>query len=71
MLTAVDLRHLAPPEPMEVILDAVATLAPGQCLRYVLPHHPVPLYPLLQGEGAVWDCTLSGDGGVVIEIRRP
>jgi uncharacterized protein (DUF2249 family) len=66
-----DLRHLAPPEPMEVILDALETLPPYQTLSFVLPHHPLPLYPFLEAEGASWRCELSGDGGVVIHISKP
>ena len=69
-MTATDLRHLAPPEPMEVILDALATLPAGQTLSFVLPHHPLPLYPLLEAEGARWRCELSGDGGVIIHIDK-
>lgn len=69
-MSPIDLRHLAPPEPMEVILAALDDIAPGQTLSYVLPHHPLPLYPLLEAQGAHWQCELSGDGGVIIHIGK-
>ncbi|TDR81365.1 DUF2249 domain-containing protein [Paludibacterium purpuratum] len=70
-MSAQDLRHLPPPQPMEVILDAVETLAAGQTLSYILPHHPLPLYPLLEQQGVRYRCELAGDGGVILHVERP
>jgi uncharacterized protein (DUF2249 family) len=70
-MSATDLRHLPPPQPMEVILDAAETLQAGHTLSYVLPHHPAPLIPMLLEQGLDYRCELSGDGGVIIHISRP
>ena len=47
-MTPQDLRHLAPPEPMEIILDAAEQMRPGDSRAWVLPHHPTPLLPMLE-----------------------
>jgi uncharacterized protein (DUF2249 family) len=49
-----DVRDLAPPEPLERVLDALADLPPGDRL---LVHHrrePFPLYDLLRRMGYAW-----------------
>ncbi|MFE8878076.1 DUF2249 domain-containing protein, partial [Cobetia amphilecti] len=61
-----DLRHLAPPEPMEIILDAAEQMRPGDSRAWVLPHHPTPLLPMLEKAGLLYRFELSGDGGVVL-----
>ncbi|MBN3002507.1 uncharacterized protein (DUF2249 family) [Chromobacterium alkanivorans] len=70
-MTPQDLRHLAPPEPMEIILDAAEQMRPGDSLAWVLPHHPAPLLPLLEKAGLLYRFELSGDGGVVLILSRP
>ncbi|WP_028536430.1 DUF2249 domain-containing protein [Paludibacterium yongneupense] len=70
-MSAIDLRHLPPPQPMEVILDAAESLPRGQSLAYVLPHHPAPLFPMLSAQQLEYRCELSGDGGVIVHITRP
>ncbi len=54
---SLDLRGLPPPEPMTRILDELARLAPGARLRALLPHEPLPLYPLLEQRGYAWQVT--------------
>jgi len=49
-----DVRSLAPPEPLERVLDALATLARGDRLRVLLPREPFPLYDLLRRMGYRW-----------------
>lgn len=49
-----DVRSLAPPEPLERVLDALATLAEGDRLRVLLPREPFPLYDLLRRMGYLW-----------------
>jgi len=71
MNTPRDLRHLPPPQPMEIILDDADTLPAGQQRAYVLPHHPTPLLPLLQQQGLEYRFELSGDGGVILILSRP
>jgi uncharacterized protein (DUF2249 family) len=63
-----DLRHLSAPEPMRRILEALATLEPGQALRARTPCRPVPLLELLENEG--WrvevEVAATGDARVTI-----
>lgn len=70
-MTPRDLRHLAPPEPMEIILDAAEQMQSGDTLAWVLPHHPSPLLPMLERDGLQYRFELSGDGGVVLFLTRP
>ena len=47
----VDVSNLEPPEPMEVILDAIADLSPGDYLKVMHRRNPVPLYRMLHDMG--------------------
>ena len=64
-----DLRGLQPPEPIVRIFDALER-APGEPLRAILPHEPVPLYGLLRERG--FSCTGAprADGGFEVLIER-
>ncbi len=64
-----DLRGLQPPEPIVRILDALER-APGEPLRAILPHEPVPLYGLLRERG--FSCTGAprADGSFEVLIER-
>ena len=46
-----DVRGLEPPEPLERVLDAVATLQPGERVRMIHHREPCLLYPLLEKRG--------------------
>ena len=43
-----DLRGLYPPEPMERVLDALASLQAGQQIRMLIEREPHPLYRILE-----------------------
>lgn len=43
----VDARSMAPPEPLEKVLQALRTRRPGQRVRLLVPLCPYPLYDLL------------------------
>lgn len=49
-----DVRHLAPPEPLERILDTLADLPPSDELCVVHRREPFPLYDLLRRLGYQW-----------------
>ncbi|ATP29096.1 hypothetical protein CR207_12205 [Chromobacterium violaceum] len=66
-----DLRALPPPEPMDIVLHQAEQLAAGQSVRFVLPHFPTPLLPLLDRmAGLAYRFELSGDGGVLLILER-
>lgn len=67
-----DLRGLVPPEPLEIILEAVDNGSSGEQLAYVLPHFPGPLMPLLQQRGVSVDSEMLPDlRGVVLKLVLP
>lgn len=46
-----DVSELAPPEPMERILEAIETVSAGQYLRVLHSREPFPLYAILEESG--------------------
>ena len=49
-----DLRGLAPPEPLERVLREVSERPPGDTFAVVLHHEPHPLFPFLAQLGCTW-----------------
>ncbi len=68
MKPRMDLRGLAPPEPMERILDALDALERGQCLEALTPYRPVPLLPILEERGYAWRVDRDEAGNARIRI---
>ena len=66
---ALDLRGLQPPEPIVRIFEALER-APGEPLRAILPHEPVPLYALLRERGFTYSGTQRADGSYELLIER-
>ena len=64
-----DARGLAPPEPMEQVLNALALLRPGGSIRLLLHREPFPLYPLLAERGFQHTTRRENDGNFTILIR--
>ncbi|NOR73088.1 MAG: DUF2249 domain-containing protein [Mariprofundaceae bacterium] len=59
-----DVRGLACPEPAEVVLEAVDTLAAGHYLEVIHDQEPKLLYPHLQKRGFSF-LTQKDDGPVI------
>ncbi len=71
--TILDVRGLPPPEPLERVLAALATLMPGEQLRLLIDVEPRPLYPMLERNG-LGHLTEPGPGAgyaVTIWPREP
>jgi len=64
-----DLRGLQPPEPIVRIFEALER-APGEPVRAILPHEPVPLYALLRERGYSYSGEQRADGGYELLIER-
>lgn len=64
-----DLRQLAPPEPMERILAIVESLAPGESIDALTPLYPTPLLAILHADGFQTD-VVPCDGGFQVRITR-
>lgn len=65
-----DLRGMAPPEPMLRILQELSALPPGESLEAVLPHEPVPLYGALEQRGWAHELVSDEPGACVVRMRR-
>ncbi len=57
-----DVRDLAPPEPLDRILAALPGVGPGECLRVRHRREPWLLFPLLEDAGWSWHLQPDGDG---------
>lgn len=66
-----DVRDLPAPEPMEKILQACATLAPGAACIARTPRYPHALGPLLEQRNLVYKIQEELDGTALIHIRKP
>ncbi|MEK8089692.1 DUF2249 domain-containing protein [Thermithiobacillus plumbiphilus] len=50
-----DVRELEPPEPLQAVLNTLATLSPRQRLRVIHHREPYPLYPILDQWGLTYE----------------
>jgi hypothetical protein len=66
----IDGRELEPPEPLELALRELATLAPGEELLMLLRCEPLPLYSILDRNGFGYRSTLRPDGTNEVRIRK-
>ncbi|MER1966416.1 DUF2249 domain-containing protein [Castellaniella sp. GW247-6E4] len=62
---ALDVRGMAPPEPMEHCLEALSSLTAGQRLRMSIDRDPIPLYQILARSGYAHDTVFEGTHYVV------
>ncbi len=66
----IDGRGLPAPEPFELTMAALDTLAMGDELVLLLNVRPQPLYRVLQRNGFRWTETAREDGGFEIRINH-
>lgn len=71
MPVLIDGRDLVPPEPLELTINALENLAPGDEVVLLLYCQPVPLYGILGRDGFAWRESLRDDGTREIHIFRP
>lgn len=69
-LVVVDVKALTPPEPMTVILTALAHLDQGCCLLVIHRRQPFPLYEKLLEAGWAYHCQVHSDDQVSLFIYR-
>jgi uncharacterized protein (DUF2249 family) len=69
-MIVIDARGWEPPKPFESVLDALASLPPGEKLRLVVEREPRPLYRVLDREGYAWFATVRSDGVYEVDICR-
>lgn len=66
----IDGRDLAPPEPLELTLNALDTLPAGAGLTLLLYCQPHPLFNILRQSSYVWTERVAADGTHEIRIRK-
>ncbi len=64
----IDVRGLPPPEPFELIINALQTLPVGECLHVHIHREPYPLYEVLLDGGFLWHTTKIEDNNFLIRI---
>jgi len=68
--TEIDVRELAPPEPMSAILLALSTLPQGEGLLVHHSRQPFPLYEKLKGAGWDYQVEQKAEGYFLLSIFR-
>lgn len=66
----IDGRGMEPPEPLELAVAELATLAPGEELIMLLNCEPYPLYAILDGRGYRHRSERQADGSNQIRIQK-
>ena len=49
-----DVRGMEPPQPLELVLEAIGDFRAGDRLKLVIDCHPVPLFRILERNGYAW-----------------
>jgi uncharacterized protein (DUF2249 family) len=71
LATELDVRGIAPPEPMALILDALDQLGADARLHVRIDREPLPLFRILAGHGYSHRCEACADGGYALTIWLP
>ncbi len=66
----IDGYGLEPPEPFELMMEALAHLRPGETVLLLLPREPFPLYQALDAAGFSHQTRRAPDGGFEILSSR-
>ncbi len=66
----IDGRDLLPPEPLQLALEELASLAPGEELTMLLRCEPLPLYSILEKNGFSYRSDRKPDGTSEVRIRK-
>jgi TusA-related sulfurtransferase len=66
----IDGRGMEPPEPLELAVAALGSLAPGEELVMLLNCEPLPLYAILERSGYRYRSERRADGSNEIHIHK-
>jgi uncharacterized protein (DUF2249 family) len=67
----IDGRGMEPPEPLELVVAQLGTLAPGEELVLLVHCEPLPLYAILDRNGFSHRSERRADGTNEIHIQTP
>ena len=66
----IDGRGMEPPEPLELAVTELSTLAPGEELVMLLNCEPLPLYAILERNGYRYRSERRADGSNEVHIQK-
>lgn len=70
-MQTVDARGLEPPQPFEIVMEAIADLRSGESIRVLLDRMPYPLFRVLDRDKMRYESRVRDDGVVEIDITAP
>jgi TusA-related sulfurtransferase len=70
LITEIDVRNLACPEPFDKIMQALQTLPAGTSLRVLIHREPFPLYNVMRDAGYTWQTQVLAEDSFRILISR-
>lgn len=70
MSLMIDGRGMLPPEPLELVLEALPGLEQGTELTVMVYCKPYPLFSALHEAGFVWEEDVGADGTHMVRIRH-
>lgn len=71
MTQTIDARGLEPPQPFELVMEALADLGSGDSIHVLLDRMPYPLFRILDRDGMRYESRVRDDGVVEIDITAP
>lgn len=70
LITEIDVRDLACPEPFDKIMQALHTLPVGTSLQVLIHREPHPLYNVMRDSGYTWQTDVLAADNFRILISR-
>ena len=71
MSRVIDARGLEPPQPFEIVMEAIADLPPGERVTLLLDRMPYPLFRILDRDHYRYESRVREDGAVEIDVVAP
>lgn len=71
MNTIVDGRGKPPPQPFEMVMEALADMKSGDTLLFLIERVPHPLFRILDRDGYRYAYKIRDDQVVEVEIAAP
>ncbi len=70
VIKTIDCRALLPPEPMELVLEAVELLDESSAVLMIHRKEPFPLYPKLEERDCMYEIKKPSDGTIQLLIWK-
>lgn len=71
MSRVIDARGLEPPQPFEIVMEAIADLPPGESVTLLLDRMPYPLFRIFDRDRYRYESRVREDGAVEIDVVAP